>query len=91
MRGAARIFQQSQSLGSLGDVPLMVISRGTDLDGGWGELQDELAALSTNSAHMIVEDSTHVSLIFNPDHAQVVSQAILQVVGSVQTGKRLNS
>jgi pimeloyl-ACP methyl ester carboxylesterase len=90
MRGAARIFQQSQSLGSLGDVPLMVISRGTDLDGGWGELQDELAALSTNSVHMMVEDSTHVSLIFNPDHAQVVSQAILQVVGSVQTSKRLN-
>ena len=28
MRGAERIFQQSQSLGSLGDLPLMVVSRG---------------------------------------------------------------
>jgi len=90
LRAAERIFQQSQRLGSLGDLPLMVVSRGTGLDGGWGEQQDELAALSTNSAHMIVEDSTHVSLIFNPDHAQLVSQAILQVIGSVQTGKRLN-
>ena len=90
MSGAERIFQQSQSLGSLGDLPLMVISRGTGLDGGWGEQQAELAALSTNSAHLVVEDSTHVSLIFNPDHAQIVSQAILQVISSVQTGKRLN-
>ena len=91
MRGAERIFQQSQSLGSLGDLPVMVVSRGTGLEGGWGEQQAELAALSTNSAHLVVEDSTHVSLIFNPDHAHVVSQAILQVVGSVQTGKRLKS
>ena len=90
MRAGERIFQQSQSLGSLGDLPLMVISRGTDLDTGWGDQQNELAALSTNSIHIIVDGSTHPSLIFNPTHVQMVSQAILQVVGSIQTGKRLN-
>ena len=90
MRAGERIFQQSQGLGSLGDLPLMVISRATDLDSGWGELQDELAALSTNSVHIIVKDATHASLIFNPDHALVVNRAILQVVEAVQTASPLN-
>jgi len=90
MRAGERIFKQAQSLGSLGDLPLMVITRGTDLDSGWGDLQNELAALSTNSKHITVDGATHASLIFNPQHAHTVSQAILELVGVVQTGKHLS-
>jgi pimeloyl-ACP methyl ester carboxylesterase len=90
MNASVDIFQKAHSLGQLGDLPLMVITRGTDLDNGWSELQNELAALSTNSKHITVDSSTHASLIFNPQHAQVVSQAILELVDAVQTGKRLN-
>lgn len=90
MRAGERIFQQAQSLGTLGNLPLAVISRGTDLDNGWEEQQNELAGLSADSIHITVEGSTHASLIFNPQHAQRVSQVILQVVNTIRTGKPLN-
>ena len=86
----ADIFQQAHDLGSLGDLPLAVITRGAGIDDGWRAMQAELAALSTNSIHVVVDGSTHGSLVFNPDHAHKVSQIILQVVGAVQTGARLN-
>lgn len=90
MRAGENIFRQAQGLGSLGELPLVVVSRGTNLDDGWGELQNQLAALSTNSVHLTVEGTTHASLIFNPKHAHIVSQAILQVVSAIQSGKRIH-
>ena len=84
-----RIFQQAHDLGSLGDMPLAVITQDKDADDNWREMQNELAALSTDSIHITVDGSTHGSLIFNPDHAHIVSQIILQVVSAAQTGKRL--
>jgi pimeloyl-ACP methyl ester carboxylesterase len=85
----ATIFQQTHDLGSLGDLPLAVITRGEGVDDGWREMQNELASLSTDSIHITVEGSTHSSLVFNPEHAHIVSQTILQVVNAVQTGKPL--
>jgi pimeloyl-ACP methyl ester carboxylesterase len=86
----ADIFQQAHGLGTLGDLPLAVITRGEGVDDGWREMQNELASLSTNSIHLTVDGSTHTSLIFNPEHAHQVSQIILQVMDAVQTGKRLS-
>ena len=86
----ADIFQQAHDLGSLGDLPLAVITRGEGVDDGWCEMQNELASLSTNSVHLTVDGSTHSSLIFNPKHAHIVSETILQVVEAIQTGSRLN-
>jgi len=85
----AQIFQQAHGLGSLGDMPLAVITRGEGVDDNWREMQNELATLSTNSIHITVEGSTHGSLVFNPEHAHIVSQTILQVVDAVQMGKPL--
>ncbi len=86
---ASQIFKQAQALGSLGDLPLIVISRGQDLESGWGDLQAELAGLSTNSRHITVPDASHTSLIFDPAQAQQVSGAILAVVNSAWTGQPL--
>jgi pimeloyl-ACP methyl ester carboxylesterase len=86
----ASIFQQAHDLGSLGDLPLAVITRGEGVDENWREMQNELTALSTDSIHITVDGSTHGSLVFNPKHAHIVSQTILQVVNAVQTGKSLN-
>ena len=77
------------NLKGLGDLPLMVISRGVDLDYEWNEYQADLARLSTNSRTITVEGADHEALVFNPKYAHVVSDAILQVVESVRTGKRL--
>jgi pimeloyl-ACP methyl ester carboxylesterase len=86
----SEIFRQAHSLGPLGDLPVAVITRSENLTDGWNEMQDELAALSTNSIHIVVDGSTHVSLIFNPKQAHIVSQTILRVVDAVQMGHRLN-
>jgi len=86
----ADIFQQAHGLGSLGDLPLAVITRSAGISNDWDDLQNELAGLSTNSIHVVVDGSTHTSLIFNPDHAHIVSETILQVVNAIQTGQQLN-
>lgn len=83
------IYNKAQRIGSFGDLPLIVISQSHG-ENGWAEMQSELASLSSNSLHMTVEDSTHVSLIFNPQQAHIVSQAILHEVNAIQTGARLN-
>lgn len=90
MRLGPTIFQQAHDLGSLGDLPLAVITRGNRVDEGWREMQNELVALSTNSIHLTIDGSTHTSLIFNPKYAHIVSETILQVVNSVRTGKPLS-
>ena len=89
-RARIRIFADGQKLGALGDLPLIVLTQGSDsASSGWIVLQNELAGLSTNSLHISVDGATHASLAFNPDHAKAVSDAILKVVDVIRSGKRL--
>ena len=78
------IYEDAQKLGDLGDLPLFVVSAGQDTTIGWSELQNELAALSTNSVHKTVPGATHVSLAFNWNDAQEVSMGIMQILNTVQ-------
>lgn len=86
---ARSIWGDALKLGDLGDLPLMVVSRGTDLGYGWDAYQMELAALSTNSRTMKVEGSNHGGLVFDQQYAHNVSDVILQVVNAVRNGTRL--
>lgn len=91
---------QVQALGSLGDLPLIVLTTEQSIDTAalkamgynaqidlagiqqiWLELQNELAALSTNSEHIIVKDSSHTIQL---DQPQAVIDAIRKVVGMAQ-------
>ena len=45
---------QAQSLTSLGDRPLVVVTAEKDAESGWMAAQDELASLSTNSDHRLL-------------------------------------
>jgi len=84
------IFADGQKLGGLGNMPLIVLTQGNaTTSSNWIELQNELAELSTDSLHSTVDGATHASLAFSPEHAQVVSAAILQVVEVVRSGGRL--
>ncbi len=76
---------QAQSLTSLGNRPLAVVTAKKDAEGGWMAAQDELAALSTNSVHQIVAGATHSSLIETETNAAQSSRAILDVVDAVRT------
>ena len=76
---------QAQSLTSLGDRPLVVITAEKDALGGWMAAQDELAALSTNGVHRTLADATHSSLTQNETSAAQSSRAIADVVDAVRT------
>jgi pimeloyl-ACP methyl ester carboxylesterase len=74
---------------SLGDKPLAVITAGEQQEPIWFELQDELATLSSDSVHRVVEGATHGSLLDDQRDAQVTSMAILEVVEAVRNGQPL--
>jgi pimeloyl-ACP methyl ester carboxylesterase len=79
---------QVGALGDLGDIPLAVVSAGQQ-DPDWLTLQNELAGLSTNSRHHIVDGATHTSVLDDAGHAQLTSTAILEVVDAVKNNHRL--
>jgi pimeloyl-ACP methyl ester carboxylesterase len=81
-------LEQAQALTSLGDRPLLVVSAGSGQQAGWLEAQDELPHLSTNSAHRVLEAATHTSIVSGAD-APASTQAILDVVASIQSGTAL--
>jgi hypothetical protein len=61
----------------LNDLPLIVLSRGVNSSNLHKRLQDDLARLSTNRRHIVVEDSDHEIHLFRPD---VTINAITEVV-----------
>jgi hypothetical protein len=53
-------------------------------------MQNELAALSSNSTHKIAAGTTHASLLFSERDAALSSAPIAQVIMSVHVGQPLN-
>lgn len=90
-------YGEVHAIGSLANRPLVVVSANTAwLDRGapaddarriLNQLHAELAGLSTNSSHRIVEGATHGSLIHKKDHTQATIAAIEEVLTAIQTGQ----
>ena len=78
-RATPQSTAQARSLRSLGDKPSAVVSAG-EQSPAWLELQDELATLSSNNRHRVVEGATHVSLLYDRSDAPATSAAIVEVV-----------
>ena len=83
---SAQVLLSTQSLG---DKPLSVITASEQQEPIWFELQNELATLSSDSSHRVVEGATHGSLLDDQRDAQVTSMAILEVVEAVRNGQPL--
>jgi pimeloyl-ACP methyl ester carboxylesterase len=81
---------QVRSMGSLVDTPLAVITAGDNQAPDWLEMQEELAALSSNSTHRVVEGATHESLLYDKGDSQVTSATIKEVVEAVRTDRPLS-
>jgi pimeloyl-ACP methyl ester carboxylesterase len=81
-------LQQAQALTSLGDRPLIVLTAGSGQQAGWLAAQDQMVGLSSASVHRVLAAATHNSLISGAD-ATASSQAILDVVMSIQSGTAL--
>jgi pimeloyl-ACP methyl ester carboxylesterase len=85
------VFAQAQAVTTLHDRPLAVLTAGESVNGtaGWAEAQDQLAALSTNNVHRVVE-SSHTGIVEDRAPAHESADAIDQVVDAVRTGITLN-
>jgi pimeloyl-ACP methyl ester carboxylesterase len=82
---ADQIFAQAHDLGSLGDLPLAVVTAAKQ-PAVWSTIQNELAGLSSRSRHVTIEGATHGSLAFNPAHASQTAAAIVELVQRVRSG-----
>jgi pimeloyl-ACP methyl ester carboxylesterase len=81
--------EQAAALRDLADKPLIVLTAGSGHDAAWSAAQNRLARLSTNSMHRIIDGATHDDLVGNEDDAGATTQAILYVVASVRSPRRL--
>jgi pimeloyl-ACP methyl ester carboxylesterase len=86
---AAASVEQAASLGDFADKPLIVLTAGSGHDAAWSAAQNRMATLSTNSVHRIIDGATHEDLIGNEEGAAATTQAILDVVSSVRSPRRL--
>jgi len=84
-------MDQAAGLHSLGAVPLAVVTAASGAEADWFPMQDDLATLSTNSLHRVIEDAAHATLVENEDTADQSAEAILEVVTSVRTSTPINA
>ena len=79
-------LEQAQALTSLGDAPLVVLTTTESIakSPGWAAAQDELAALSPNSSHRVV-DTTHVGPLVTAAGSDASIRAITDVIDAVRT------
>lgn len=85
-------FPQARAVEDLDAKPLAVLTAGETaaLVPVQIELHRELAALSSDSVHQVVEGASHANLVSHPDHLPEVTAAIRQVADAVQMGTPLN-
>jgi pimeloyl-ACP methyl ester carboxylesterase len=82
-------FRQSQAMTDFAARPLLVVTAGAGQGSGWSAAQDELAALSINSAHRTVAGATHEALLIDRGAATRSAQGIRDVVSAVRSGEEM--
>jgi pimeloyl-ACP methyl ester carboxylesterase len=76
--------RKAASLRDFADKPLVVLTAGIGSDATHSAAQNELAALSTNSTHRVIE-ADHEALIGNEQAAAATTQAILDVIQAARS------
>jgi len=82
--------RQAAALVDFRDKPLVVLTAAIGSDADKIAAHDDLTALSTNSAHRVVEGATHESLLLEQHDAAATTEAILDVVSSVRSREPLD-
>ncbi|MDX6592368.1 MAG: hypothetical protein QOJ13_1564 [Gaiellales bacterium] len=86
--------KQTSDSGALGELPLIVLTAAhhegapAGFQKKWMGWQTELAALSTNSLHVVATQSDHPILFQQPD---IVAQAITDVAASIDAGQPIEA
>ncbi len=80
---------QAGTLTDFADKPLVVLTAGVGGDATHLAAQDQLATLSTNCVHRVIDGAVHEALVADKEHAAATSRAILDVVTAVRTARPL--
>ena len=80
-RGLPDGLAQAGAVASVGAVPVIVLSRGRELDPTWQRLQDDLVHLSTDGRHLTAGASGHNVQLDQPEAA---IEAIVQLVERIR-------
>lgn len=75
---------QAAWLDDLGSKPLVVVTAAVGSDAAWVARREQLATLSDQSDHRLVEGADHSALVHDEAHAAATSQAVLDVLASVR-------
>jgi pimeloyl-ACP methyl ester carboxylesterase len=81
------VFGQAQALTGLDDRPLAVVTASASLEdtAGWESSQDQLAALSDNHTHQVV-DASHEGLLEDGRPSVESARAITDVIEAIRNG-----
>ena len=79
--GVTSSLSQAAEVTNLGDLPLIVVSRGLDQDPKWQRMQTDLLRLSSDSRQVIAHESGHNVQLDQPD---VASRAIVEMVDELR-------
>jgi pimeloyl-ACP methyl ester carboxylesterase len=82
-------MKEAASFTDFGAKPLVVLTAGVGSDAALVAAHDRVAALSTNSVHRVINGADHEALIADKHHSAATTQAILDVVSSVRSGKSM--
>jgi pimeloyl-ACP methyl ester carboxylesterase len=86
---ATSSMDQASSLGDFANKPLVVLTAGSGSDAAWSAALDDLATLSPNSVHRVIDGATHNQLIMDESDAAATTQAILDVLLSIRNDEPL--
>ena len=78
------VFKEEYQVTSLGDIPLLVLIS-AERDPVTKQANIEMSELSTNGRYQIVDDATHMSLVYRQKDAQVSTDGILSILDTVRT------
>lgn len=82
-KGMSEGVAQARSVTTLGELPLIVLSRGKGMDADSEASQSRYLQLSTNNLHLVADQSDHGIIIEQPD---AVVGAIMKMIEMVREG-----
>ena len=83
-------FPQVRRSRDFGDRPLIVLSASRDSIGG-DRIHEEMAMLSSNSRHIVVEGASHGTIVTDSKHARVVADATRLVLDAAAHGRSVEA
>ena len=64
----------------LGDLPLVTLTAPEKCMHGWLDLQKELSEISERGRHVVVDGSSHITILTNRDHAKRVADEVAALI-----------